>query len=353
VLSLIRKIFGAGLRSSGVVADTLASGAVNTPRVLILSAEKKNQNYYRDLELAKCTRCLFLSEKFPWDRRGFNVQSVIDEYFQGNAPDWIFLNYNHQYSWQLKDLGALASPLVGFVGDHYDFLDDAPRSRIKQDFFRNLGNLVAMVSAYPHTNIQVATSLGRPDIPFLYLPWAVDGQVFRDLGRRRKFDIACLGALTEGKYPLRRKVRAWIEQESGLNYIRKKRIGGHDGDQFNQALNSTYSAFTCASTYRYTLMKFFEIPASGTLMFAESTPELCALGFQDGVHFVAVNESNFAERIRHFTSNDGRTQGELIRLQGQRFVLENHIWQKRMPTFIDQVNALLRQPQGFFCNDNK
>ncbi len=340
MLGLIRKIFGGAFRSSGIVANTISSGAFNAPSVLILSAEKKNQNYYRDLELARHSRCLFLSEKFPWDRRGFKVQSVIDEYFQGKAPDWIFLNYNHQYSWQLKDLGALASPVVGFVGDHYDFSDSAPRSLIKQDYFRNLGNLVAMVTAYPHTSTQVANSLGRPDLPFIYLPWAVDAGVFRDLGGKRKFDIACLGALTEGKYPLRRMVRTWIEEESGLNYIRKKRIGGHDGDQFNKALNSTYSAFTCASTYRYTLMKYFEIPASGTLMFAESTPELCALGFQDGVHFVAVDESNFAQRISYFTSKAGRAEGELIRLCGQKFVAESQIWKRRIPGFIDQVNVI-------------
>jgi spore maturation protein CgeB len=242
----------------------------------------------------------------------------------------------------LKDLGAITSPLVGFVGDHYDFLDDAPRSRIKQEFFRNLGNLVVMVSAYPHTNIQVATSLGRPDIPFIYLPWAISPAVFRDLGKRRRYDIACLGALTEGKYPLRRKVRAWIENDSGLRYIRKKRIGGHDGEQFNAALNTTCSAFTCASAMRYTLMKYFEIPASGALMFGEPTPELAGLGFRDGEHYVAVDEDNFAERIAHYTSASGRQEGERIRRAGHDFVIADHTWEKRIPPFLTAVDVVLR-----------
>jgi hypothetical protein len=183
---------------------------------------------------------------------------VAAERYGGKPDD--FLNYNHHYTHQLRGLNELGVPVFGFVGDHYDFTDDSPRARVKQEYFRGLTNLVALLSAYPHTNNLVAQVLGRPELPFIYLPWAIDPNVFRDLGKRRRYDIACLGALTEGKYPFRREVRAWLESQSQLSYIRKKRIGGHDGVLFNKALNTTRSAFTCASA-RYTLMKYFEIPA--------------------------------------------------------------------------------------------
>jgi len=327
--------------STGLICNTLNIGNADV-RILILSAEKKNQNFYRDLELAGQTQALFLSEHFPWAAYDYSVRRVIDEYFGEQQPDWIFVNYNHGYTWRLMDLGEVAAPVVGFVGDHYDFTDSAERSRVKQAFFGKLGNLAAMVSAYPHTDETVADALGRPDLPFIYLPWAVDPTVFRDLGKRRRYDIACLGALTEGKYPLRRKVRAWIENDSGLRYLRKKRVGGHDGEQFNAALNTTWSAFTCASAMRYTLMKFFEIPAAGALMFGEMTPELTALGFRDGEHYVAVDDDNFAKRIAYYTSAAGRQEGERIRRAGRDFVVAEHTWAKRIPPFLAAVDGVLR-----------
>lgn len=341
MFKLIKQWLSPGAGQKGVVLDTLGSGDVSAPKVLIISAEKKNQNYYRDRELARQTRALFLSDNYPWADCDYSVQRVIDTHFRNEQPDWIFFNYNHGYSWRLHDLGTLSCPVLGFVGDHYDFIDDAPRSQVKQEFFRGLKNLAAMVTAYPHTNESVADAMRWPNLPFIYLPWAIDPETFRDFGSRRKYDIACLGALTEGKYPLRRSVRTWIEEESGLRYIRKKRIGGHDGEQFNAALNTTWSAFTCASAMRYTLMKYFEIPAAGTLMFGEETPELQALGFRDGEHYVAVSAENFADRIRYFTSQAGRNEGERIRLQGRDFVVQQHNWKKRITAFLPDVAQVL------------
>jgi hypothetical protein len=341
LLDILYRLLGKSRIVSRPEADTRAGVSVNGLRLLILSSTKRNQNYYREMELARQTSSVFLAENFNWTAWDHDISKVAAEYFADGRPDAIFLNYNHSYTHRLNGLDALEIPIFAFVGDHYDFTDSSQRALVKQQYFRGIKNLAAMVSAYPHTNSVVSAALGRPELPFIYLPWAVDTSVFHDRGKRRSYDIACLGALTEGKYPLRRKVRRWIEEGSGLRYIRKKRIGGHDGDQFNRALNTTYSAFTCASAFRYTLMKYFEIPASGALMFGETTPELEDLGFRDGEHYVAVDDSNFVERIRHYTSKAGRLEGERIRMRGCEFVSTTHTWSRRIPGLIDEIRHFL------------
>jgi hypothetical protein len=341
LLNILYRLLDNSRTASGPEADTRENDAGNGLRLLIISSTKRNQNYYRDQELARQTNSVFLAENFDWAAWDYDISRVAAEYFSGGRPDAIFLNYNHGYTHRLNGLDTLRVPIFAFVGDHYDFTDNSSRALVKQQYFRGMKNLVALVSAYPHTNAVVASALGRPEMPFIYLPWAVDTSIFHDLGKRRRYDMACLGALTEGKYPLRRKVRRWIEEESGLRYIRKKRIGGHDGDQFNRALNTTYSAFTCASAFRYTLMKYFEIPASGALMFGETTPELEALGFRDGEHYIAVDDRNFAERIRYYTSKVGRLEGDRIRLQGCDFVSTTHTWSKRISGLVDEIRHFL------------
>lgn len=341
ILRFIRRLFGQYKKTSEIVADTLAVGPVTAPFLLVLSSTKRNQNYYRDLELTRQTRSLFLAENFDWTSRDFDVARVAAERFPSGKPDAIFLNYNHHYTHQLRGLNELGVPVFGFVGDHYDFTDDSPRARLKQEYFLGLTNLVALLSAYPHTNNLVAMALGRPELPFIYLPWAIDPNVFRDLGKRRRYNTACLGALTEGKYPFRREVRAWLESQNQLSYIRKKRIGGHDGELFNQALNTTRSAFTCASALRYTLMKYFEIPASGALLFAETTPEFTALGFRDGEHYVAVAPADFREKMMHYLRGAGREQGEQIRHAGNRFVRDQHTWECRIQALLQDLSPYL------------
>jgi Glycosyl transferases group 1 len=342
LLHTLRRLLGRNQPSIGPLADTLATGSAQAPRLLILSSTKRNQNYYRDMELAQQTRSLFLGENFDWATWGNDVARVAANFFPEGKPDAVFLNYNHHYTHQLRGLNELGVPVFGFVGDHYDFTDDSPRARVKQDFFRGLTHLVAMVSAYPHTSAVVAQALGRPELPFIYLPWAIDPRVFHNLGKRRRYDIACLGALTEGKYPFRRELRAWLEGQRQLRYIRKKRIGGHDGEMFNRALNTTRSAFTCASSMRYTLMKYFEIPASGALLFGETTPELTALGFRDGEHYVAVTPADFREKIIYYLYGAGRDQGEQIRCAGNRFVREQHTWERRIHALLQDLSLHLK-----------
>lgn len=337
---LFRRLFGFDKSSSGPVANSLVTGPEGL-RLLILSSTKRNQNYYRDLELVRQTRSLFLAENFDWAIYDHDVGRVSSDYFSGGKPDAIFLNYNHHYTHQLRGINELGVPVFGFVGDHYDFTDDSPRARLKQEYFRELTNLAALVSAYPHTNNTVAQALGRSERPFIYLPWAIDPGVFRDLGKHRRYDIACLGALTEGKYPFRREVRAWLESQNQLRYIRKNRIGGHDGELFNRALNTTRSAFTCASALHYTLMKYFEIPAAGALMFGETTPELTALGFCDEEHYIAVTPADFREKILYYLLGDGREFGEKIRHAGNHFVCERHTWKIRVASMLQDMQKVI------------
>ena len=328
MLSFFKRFFPGKQPETGPLVDTLASGRADSPSVLILSSAKKNQNYYRDCELAQQSRAVFLGEAFDFEPHGFQIEQVVAALFGGRKPDYIFLNYNHGYTHRLKGFDRLGVPVFAFVGDHYDFTDSRERAKVKQAFYQTLP-LAALVTAYPHTNAIVAEAIGRPDLPFIHLPWAIDPSVFRDLGGKRRYDIACLGAHTDTKYPFRRQVRAYLEQQKELRFFKKQRVCGHDGVLFNKALNRMRSAFTCASVFQYTLMKYFEIPASGALLFAEETQDLAGLGFKDGENFVKVTPADFPEKFRYYLIGDGREQGEQIRRAGNAFVRSNHTWALR------------------------
>jgi hypothetical protein len=303
---------------------------------LVISSSKKNQNFYRDQALAKVTGGIFLTETFNFSQFEFNLQHIIDSFFEIDLGG-IFVNYIPNYTYKLDFKDVNIKNICGFVGDHYNFLDKDENSLIKQNFYKKIP-WKFIVSAYPNTNDEVKNALGLT-CRFISLPWAIDPLVYKDLKMSRKFDFACIGALSKEKYPLRNNVRDWMLNDSQLKIYKKSRIKGqngsdHDGNAFNLILNQCKSAFTCSSSFNYTLMKYFEIPASGTLLFAEKTILYEELGFKDGVHYVAVNSSDYRDKISSYLSKNYEDVLNKITDNAKCFIHTHHTWNHRIEYFL-------------------
>ena len=307
---------------------------------LVLSSSKKNQNFYRDQSLARITGGVLLTETFDFSQFGFNLQHIIDSFFK-NALGGIFVNYISSYTYKINFENVKVANICGFVGDHYNFVDKDEMSLMKQNFYKRIPwNFI--VSAYPHTNDKVKIALGVT-YKFITLPWAIDPLIYKNLNMNRTFDFACMGALSKDKYPFRNNVRDWMLNESHLKIYKKSRIKGlngsdHDGKAFNYALNQCRSAFTCSSSKNYTLMKYFEIPAAGALLFAEKTILYEQLGFEDGIHYVAVNLDNYKEKINAYLSKSYVDVVNKITDNARYFVNTHHTWDSRIDQFLKNFN---------------
>jgi hypothetical protein len=332
-----------------IAFDNLHETQRNKPSMLILSGTKRNQNYYRDQALSQQTYSIALTEQFDFATFDWDISQIIRVYFD-QEPEWIFINYIAAYTNKLTGFDKVNSKIIGFVGDHYNFTDHNKQALQKQAFFKQLP-LFAMATAYPHTNKLVANVLGKESLPFIHLAWAIDPTVFNDLGGKRKYDIACMGAITVEKYPFRYQVREWLELQKTLKLFKKKRVksaknGDHDGVAFNQALNQCRAAFTCASVMQYTLMKYFEIPASGALLFAEETTDLRALGFRDHIHYIKVTPDNFQQKMLHYLHPTKKNLAEDISKKGMELVQKKHNWTIRIENFLEDLSALSEEPEN-------
>jgi hypothetical protein len=307
---------------------------------LVLSSSKKNQNFYRDQSLARITGGVFLTETFDFSQFGFNLQHIIDSFFK-NDLGGIFVNYISSYTYKINFEDVKVTNICGFVGDHYNFLDRDEISLRKQNFYKRIP-WKFIVSAYPHTNDKVKNALGVT-CKFITLPWAIDPLTYKTLNMNRTFDFACMGALSKDKYPFRNNVRDWMLNEPHLKFYKKSRIKGlngsdHDGTAFNYALNQCRSAFSCSSSMNYTLMKYFEIPAAGALLFAEKTILYEQLGFEDGIHYVAVNLDNYKEKINAYLSKSYIDVVNKITDNAKYFVNTHHTWNSRIDQFLKNFN---------------
>jgi hypothetical protein len=310
-------------RPRGLVVERRGCG----PRLLVLSGEKRNQNYYRDLALVRQAGGALVTEAFDPAATGWDVSRLAEHVLEGEKPELVFVSYHHGFTQRVEGLDRLPVPKVGFVGDSYDFQALDPRRAEKTAFFRR-ARFDALVTVYPHTDEMVWDGLGER-VPILHSAWAVDPEIFRPMHRRRPYDIASLGAHTPGKYPLRNAVRRHLESQRELAFLRRQRVGTHDGPRFARALNRLRGCFTCASVYGFTVMKYFEIPACETLLFAEHTAALPGLGFRDGENFVEVGPGDFADKFRHYLREAAPERVAGIAAAGRALVRARHTWDIR------------------------
>ncbi len=308
------------------------------PGLLMLGMEKRNQNFYRDLELGRRFSTIWLTDRFPFQDFGYDLRKIAARLFPQEPPAWIWLVYSSSYTYKLVGWEELDIPVAAFVGDPQDFFREGPVFETKRAFYRRLRPAL-LVNPYPSGREFVISGLGDANLPILTSFWAVPGEIFQPQGRRRRYDIACLGAHTTGVYPFRRQVRDYLLRQPRLKVFKKLRVGGrtgHSAEAFARTLNRLRACFTCASVYQYTLAKYFEIPACGTVLFAEPTPDLIDLGFRDGENFVAVTPEDFAEKMEHYLLGP---QDEIDRLSqaGAALVRERHTWEKRITDLLPDL----------------
>ena len=108
----------------------------------------------------------------------------------------------------------------------------------------------------------------------------------------------------------------------GYDYEKNEDIGRG----YAQKINRHRAGFTDSLIYKYVVAKYFEIPATGALLFADDAVSgpLRELGFMENRHYLSVSKENLEERIQYVL--DGRNHEELdeIRRRGQKLVWERH-----------------------------
>lgn len=310
--------------------------------ILLITNSKKNQGFYRDSELLCQTNGVRLTEQFPFDLYDWDIRRVVESIYGTELPDIVYVHYHRHWTWQLKGFDDLGLLKIGFVGDPQDFLDDRDFMVQKKEWFQQAGFQAYMTIAPLH-NHMVREGLGDESIPIVDSHLAMDPRLSYPLGLRRKLDISCFGAHTSGKYPFRRQVRRWLESQKELSFNKRQRVRrrANDVEAFSHELNRYRSSFTCASTYGYTVAKYFEIPACGTLLFGEHTPLLESFGFVDGENFVQVSPDDFVEKFHHYLREIHPDDFLAIADAGCKLAHERHTWKVRIRQMVSDFESLL------------
>jgi hypothetical protein len=102
------------------------------------------------------------------------------------------------------------------------------------------------------------------------------------------------------------------DEDIGLGYARK--------------INRYRAGFTDSLLYEYMVAKYFEIPATGALLFADDAVAgpLQRLGFKKNEHYLPVSKDNLEARIQYVLGESNHDELDEIRRRGQALVWEKH-----------------------------
>lgn len=247
----------------------------------------------------------------------------------------LFAVPHHMRPHVLQDMASIPRPIrvIGYMKDIHHFGNPQAEDAYKRMFERYD---VILSSADELFHGLYPEYVGK----MLYFPDFFGPHERYELPYNEKPTMRCLvsGTVSQEVYPLRQHILSNGSEEY-LDYLPGP-LAGHDviGDKYARLLNSYFCCATCSSVFNYTLAKYWEITAAGSLLIANTTSDLEKLGMVPNEHFVPINFENAICTIKKVLADPERY--EPIRRAGMEYVRENHSIRNRFETMKGVINGM-------------
>jgi hypothetical protein len=182
---------------------------------------------------------------------------------------------------------------------------------------------------------------------------------YSGLRMKKKPQMKCLltGHTGQGTYPFRHFIRNVVRDvprwHHTVSVMRHPRWQGKDtnglepwelepelNDSYARTINNYFCTIATASRFKYALAKVAEIPAAGSLLLAESVPDMDAMGFQSWVTYVPITKQTVFENIADVLEDPEQFRN--IRKNGREFARKCHSVENRVGQFgriLERING--------------
>jgi hypothetical protein len=276
-------------------------------------------------------------------------KAKMQEYFMDKYkrhPDLVIFFWFSSYQFYDGIRAAFPNCKIALWTDDIHFVNDATRQSYKQ--------CDVHICHYPQ---HLEHFYGEKMPPAIKLPHSPSSFFMKSKINKNSINkIFFYGNSDPAHYPERSWFINYMKKNMPDNLVLKKHPGYESGGTANDCTSSYLTKYTFSftsgglafasklkpdsKTQYYFIGKFFEIPASGSLLLCNETRvaiELEEFGFKDMINCVFLNASNIKERLDWLFDPKNADQINRIRETGHRFVIENHSLHKH----VDNVNKKL------------
>lgn len=183
----------------------------------------------------------------------------------------------------------------------------------------------------------------------VWIPHSASQDFTVDYNANPENSIFLSGAVSR-HYPLREQVKA-LHAQSAYSIIHHQHPGYHCQYDYNrnenvgrgyaEKINRYRTGFTDSLIYGYIVAKYFEIPATGSLLLADDavSEPLKELGFIENEHYLAVSKENLEEKVRYVLDEANHDELDEIRKAGQKLVWTRHKTSERARSINEVCNG--------------
>jgi FkbM family methyltransferase len=142
-------------------------------------------------------------------------------------------------------------------------------------------------------------------------------------------------------YPLRQHI---LKYSKYIDRLPHPNYNNYNHDKINKEYYNILSKYLCCFTdalsFKYVLLKVFEICSVGSLLLCEDSvhKQLTNLGFIDNVNYISCNKVNLESKINWILNENNRKIVDEIRLRGMNLVREHHNTSNRSELFNIIIN---------------
>lgn len=278
-----------------------------------------------------------------WNGAGSIRDKLIDKF--GQLPETILF-------WQAYEFLNAKAADIRRLDCHKVFLGDDLHCWSKEDRQEQLVSFAlceTILSTYAYTFHKFYPELcGVKNA--VWIPHSASPDFMLRYNERPENAVFLSGAVNQN-YPLRLRVKALHDRGSYL-IVEHKHPGylvfdfasnTSIGPGCARQMNSYRAAFTDASAYGYSVAKYFEIPATGSLLLADRAVSLPlrSIGFIEGVHYIGVSDEDLEEKIEYVLDENNHDELDQVRRNGQELVWRRHKTSDRA-RLIDEICTVER-----------
>ena len=179
-------------------------------------------------------------------------------------------------------------------------------------------------------------------VPYYHLPHCISNEIHKDYKQEKEYDFLMTGAYG-GCYVLRDIVLEKLRNKSYFHRIERKlnrEMAWPYGVDYCKEINKAWISLATTSTFKYTIAKFFEIPACGTALIGNYIPELGRLGFIPDENFIRIENDYDIEGIVENWLGDKEKLKSIIK-NGYDMVHKRHNVDQRAKEFISFCEEIL------------
>ena len=261
-----------------------------------------------------------------WNGAGTVKDKLVDQF--GELPETILFWQAYEFlNAEAADIRRLDSHKLFFVDDLHWWSEE---DRQEQVVSFELCETILSTCAYAFSKFYPELSGVKT---LVWIPHSASPDFLLRYNEQPENAIFLSGAVNH-KYPLRLRVKEL--HDSGTYPIVVHQHPGYGefdlatnpsvGRGYARQMNSYRAALTDASENNYVVAKYFEIPATGALLLADSAVSgpLRNMGFIEGVHYVGVSNEDLEEKIEYALDENNHDELDQVRRNGQLLVWQRH-----------------------------